>query len=178
MSRDETRSDEELVRRFLADRATPSFEALYDRHSPYLFRVASRMLHGDRPAAEDVLQEAWVRAVTSLAKFRGDSSLRTWLCGITMNCCREAWRRRTFVPIEEAPEALAETGEAAAPLDALRLGRALQQLDETSREIIELYDVLGHTHDEVASILGIAPGTSKSRLFRARATLRALLRTD
>jgi RNA polymerase sigma-70 factor, ECF subfamily len=177
MSRAETESDEELVRRFLADRATPSFEALYDRHSPYLFRVASRMLHGDRSAAEDALQEAWVRAVTSLAKFRGDSSLRTWLCGITMNCCREAWRRRTFVPIEEA-EVLTEAGDGTSPLGALRLGRALRQLDDTSREIIELYDVLGHTHDEVASILGIAPGTSKSRLFRARETLRGLLRTD
>ena len=72
-------SDAELVRHFLADRATPSFEALYDRHTPYLFRVASRMLHGDRAAAEDALQEAWVRAVSSLSKFRGDSSLRTWL---------------------------------------------------------------------------------------------------
>lgn len=176
MRRDETPSDEELVRRFLIDRATPSFEALYDRHSPYLFRVASRMLHGDKTAAEDALQEAWVRAVTSLGRFRGDSSLRTWLCGITMNCCREVWRRRTFVPIEQAPEAAA--GDPTAPLDALRLARALRQLDETSREIIELYDVLGHTHDEVASILSIAPGTSKSRLFRARETLRALLRTD
>ncbi len=122
------------------------------------------------------MQEAWIRAVTSLSRFRGDSSLRTWLCGITMNCCREVWRRRTFVPIDELPE----SADPSPPdrLDALRLERALRRLDEDSREIIELYDVLGYTHDEVAAILDIAPGTSKSRLFRARATLRGILGTD
>lgn len=176
MSRDETPSDPELVRRFLEDRAQASFESLYDRHSPYLFRVAFRMLHGDRSAAEDVLQEAWIRAVTSLASFRGDSSLRTWLCGITMNCCREVWRRRTFVPIDDLPESAAPAR--ADRFDAVRLERALRRLDDGSREIIELYDVLGHTHDEIAAILDIAPGTSKSRLFRARATLRGILGTD
>ena len=147
MSRDETASDAELVRRFLEGRAQASFESLYDRHSPYLFRVAYRMLHGDRGAAEDVLQEAWIRAV-----------------------------RRTFVPLDELPES-AEPSRADR-LDAVRLERALRRLDEGSREIIELYDVLGHTHDEVAAILDIAPGTSKSRLFRARATLRGFLGTD
>lgn len=176
MSRDETTPDRELVRRFLEDRAQALFESIYDRHSPYLFRVAFRMLHGDRSAAEDALQEAWIRAVTSLSRFRGDSTLRTWLCGITMNCCREAWRRRAFVPLDELPESA--TSSAPDRLEALRLERALRRLDEASREIIELYDVLGHTHDEVATILGIAPGTSKSRLFRARATLRGFLGTD
>lgn len=176
MSRDETAPDPELVRRFLEDRAQESFETLYDRHSPYLFRVAFRMLHGDRSAAEDVLQEAWIRAVTSLSRFRGESSLRTWLCGITMNCCREVWRRRTFVPIDDLPETAASSP--ADRLDALRLERALRRLDEDGREIIELYDVLGHTHEEVAAILDIAPGTSKSRLSRARATLRGILDTD
>jgi RNA polymerase sigma-70 factor, ECF subfamily len=176
MSLNETTPDPELVRRFLKERSQASFESLYDRHSPYLFRVASRLLHGDRSAAEDVLQEAWIRAITSLSRFRGESTLRTWLCGITMNCCREVWRRRTFVPIDELPESAAPArGDR---FNALRLERALRQLDQDGREIIELYDVLGHTHDEVAAILDIAPGTSKSRLFRARATLRGILGTD
>ena len=176
MLRDEGCDDRDLVRAFLSDRSTPSFESLYDRHSPYLFRVAMRMLNGDAAASEDALQEAWIRAVALLAKFRGDSSLRTWLCGITMNCCREAWRRRTLVSIDDLPEAPVPAG--ADPLSVHRLERALRQLDEPGREIIELYDVLGHTHDEIASILGIAPGTSKSRLFRARETLRGLLGTE
>lgn len=175
MSREETTPDRELVRRFLEDRTQASFESLYDRHAPYLFRVAFRMLHGDRSAAEDALQEAWIRAVTSLSRFRGDSTLRTWLCGITMNCCREAWRRRTFSPIDDLPESTAPSGPDS--LEALQLERALRQLDEASREIIELYDVLGHTHDEIAVILDIPSGTSKSRLFRARATLRGILGT-
>ena len=176
MSLYEATPDLELVRRFLQDRSQASFESLYDRHSPYLYRVAFRMLHKDRSAAEDALQEAWIRAATCLSRFRGDSTLRTWLCGITMNCCREVWRRRTFVPIDEVPEPLSPSR--ADRLQGLRLERALAQLDEDSREMIELYDVLGHTHDEVASILDIAPGTSKSRLFRARATLRRILGTD
>jgi RNA polymerase sigma-70 factor (ECF subfamily) len=176
MSRDHTTPDAELIQGFLADRAQASFEVLYDRHTPYLFSVACRMLHGDRSAAEDVLQEAWIRAVTSLPRFRGDSSLRTWLCGITMNCCREVWRRRAFAPIDEILETSSVPSEGG--FDARRLERALRRLDETGREIIELYDVLGHTHEEIAVILDIAPGTSKSRLSRARATLRALLATN
>jgi RNA polymerase sigma-70 factor (ECF subfamily) len=178
MSPEDTTSDEELVRRFLSDRAAASFEALYDRHSPYLFRVALRMLRGDQAAAEDALQEAWIRAVTSLSRFRGESSLRTWLCGITMNCCREAWRRRPVQPIDELPEMSGASPSESAHLDAIRLEQALGRLDDSSREIIELFDVLGHTHEEVSRILGIAPGTSKSRLFRARETLRRLLGTD
>lgn len=174
----ENLQDAELVRQFLAGRSAVAFEALYDRHTPYLFRVALRLLGGNQAAAEDALQEAWIRAVTALPRFRGESALRTWLCGITINCCREAWRRKEVLPLESA-RALAEPAPGAGdPWGAHRLEQALERLDEPGREVIELYDVLGHTHEEVAQILGIAVGTSKSRLFRARETLRAFLGTQ
>lgn len=170
-------SDAELVSRFRVDRAARSFEALYERHSPYLLRVAARMLDGDRASAEDALQEAWLRAATSFERFRGDSSLRTWLCGITVNCCREQWRRRRFSPLAGVDVLGTASAPAPSALAGIRLQRALQLLDEPSREAIELFDVLGHSHEEIAQILGVAVGTSKSRLSRARETLRGLLGT-
>ena len=171
-----TPTDQELVRRFLADRRASSFEILYERHTPYLFRVARRMLGGNESAAEDALQEAWIRAVSSLPRFRGESALRTWLCGITLNCCRETWRRKAMLPIEAVSDTASSAG--GGDLNAVHLERALARLDEPSREIVELFDILGHTHEEIAGILGIAIGTSKSRLFRARETLRTFLGTD
>jgi RNA polymerase sigma-70 factor (ECF subfamily) len=178
MKEPQTKTDAELVARFLTDRGASSFEVLYDRHMPYLFRVALRMLDGNQAAAEDALQEAWIRAVTALPKFRGESTLRTWLCGITINCCRETWRCRETASLDRVADSPDSSIGEAGRLDAIRLERALSRLDESGREVVELHDVLGHTHEEVAEILGIAVGTSKSRLFRARETLRAFLRTD
>lgn len=170
-------SDPELVTRFLRRRDEATFDEIYARHTPYLYRVALRMLDGRQDEAQDAIQEAWIRAVRALPRFRGDSSLRTWLCGIAMNCCRERWRLRPPINAVELETAdLRVTGDSD-PLAAARLQRAIVSLDETGRLAIELHDVLGHTHEEIAVILGIAPGTSKSRLFRARETLRSLLAT-
>ena len=175
-AKDGGRSDMELVALFAEAGHVPSFEALYDRHADYIFRVALRMV-GNREAAEDATQEAWIRASRAMASFRGQSAFRTWICGIAINCCRETWRKRRLpsagsddVPVEPA----ANTPD---PLDAVAVRRALNLMDQDGREALILHDVLGHTHDEIARILGIAPGTSKSRLFRARRTLRGLLDT-
>jgi len=178
MARTEKLTDVELVAQFVRDRSQTVFEELYDRHSQYLFRVALRMLNRNVTAAEEVMQETWIRAVAALHKFRGDSALRTWLCGITINCCRESWRRKEFVALDEAPALGEAVPHQATEHAAARVEDAIRALDPQAREIIELHCIMGHTHEEVAEILGVAPGTSKSRLFRARETLRALLGTD
>jgi RNA polymerase sigma-70 factor (ECF subfamily) len=156
---------------FLKRRDEASFLALYRRHTPYLYRLALRLLGGRRAEAEDAVQDTWLRATGRLAEFRGEASLRTWLAGFTINCCRE--RRRTP---ERAPAASAPDADPAPrpPVEhRLDLERAIAALPDGYREVLVLHDLEGYTHEEIAERLGIASGTSKSQLSRARADLRA-----
>ena len=93
-------NDPDLVRRFLGQRSESAFRSLYRAHSPYLFGMAMRLV-GSRTEAEEALQETWIRAVERLESFRWRSSLRTWLGGIVLNCCREIRRRRPTTEVEE-----------------------------------------------------------------------------
>jgi RNA polymerase sigma-70 factor, ECF subfamily len=116
------------------------------------------------------VQDTWLRATARLADFRGEASLRTWLAGFTINCCRERWRRRD-------PAALAE--EPAPPIapesQRLELERAITSLPDGYREVFVLHDLEGYTHEEIGERLGIVPGTSKSQLAKARRALREAL---
>ena len=113
------------------------------------------------------MQETWLRATARLHEFRGDASLRTWLAGFTINCCRERWRRRE----PEAPES-AEPAASEPIVERLDLEAAIAALPDGHREVFVLHDLEGFTHEEIAARLGIVPGTSKSQLARARAALR------
>lgn len=167
-----TDSDRELVERFLAHRDAASFEALYDRHTGVMYRCALRSLRAV-PAAEDAVQDAWLRAVHGLDGFRWSSALRSWLVGITLNCCRERLRRSRVV---EPPLAPFDVQRAPPRPDAaVDLERALERLPARASEVLILHDVEGFTHQEVAEALDIAPGTSKSQLSRARRLLRRAL---
>jgi RNA polymerase sigma-70 factor (ECF subfamily) len=153
---------------FLRRRDEASFLALYREHTPYLFRLALRLLGGRRAEAEDAVQDTWLRASARFHEFRGEASLRTWLAGFAINCCRERWRRRE--PDASEPEEVA----ASEPIvDRLDLERAIAALPDGQREVFVLHDLEGFTHEEIATRLGIVPGTSKSQLSRARAALRA-----
>jgi RNA polymerase sigma-70 factor (ECF subfamily) len=161
--------DSSLIAAFLAGRSEEAFRRLYEAHTGGMYALALRLLGGrDRSFAEDVVQDAWVRAITRLAGFRAESSLRTWLCGIVVNCCREALRNPSFV--EEADPGVPAPGE-----DALDVERALQRLAPGFRAVLVLHEVEGHTHEEIGRMLGIEAGTSKSQLSRARAALRRML---
>jgi len=160
-----------LVRRFLARRDEDSFRALYRRHTPSLYLLAVRFL-GGRAEADDAVQEAWVRACSALDGFRWQSSLRTWLGGIVVNCCRELVRKRLVVDADVAAD---DAPAPARPDDAGDLEELIRRLPRGCREVFVLYCLEGNTHEEVAARLAIAPGTSKHQLFRARRTLRAWL---
>lgn len=166
-------TDRHLVSKFLRTRDEASFRSLHRLHSPMLYRVALRLLA--RPElAEDVLQETWIRAVRLLPRFRWESQLRTWLAGIAIRCCHEVRRTATAVDSEAAPwPARATAG------DGLRLDleRAVATLAPGRREILLLHDVEGFTHAEIATMLDIDEGTSKSQLSRARQQMRRLLDT-
>jgi RNA polymerase sigma-70 factor (ECF subfamily) len=104
-----------------------------------------------------------------MASFRGDSSLSTWLCGFIVNGCRA--RSPGRLTSEDAPA----PGVSVAFDDPIDVHRALAALADGYRAVLVLHDVMGYTHAEVAAMLGIEPGTSKSQLSRARAAMRAKL---
>ena len=162
---------------FLRRSDETSFRTLYRSHTPDLYRFALRMLGGRAPEAEEAVQITWTLAVQNLAGFRWESSLRTWLTGIALNTCREMRRRRAR---EGGPAGSGARESGAGPLPrqdgaGMDLKRAIASLPEGYREILVLHDIEGYTHEEIAGLLGIDPGTSKSQLSRARRELRERL---
>jgi RNA polymerase sigma-70 factor (ECF subfamily) len=171
--------DARLVTHFLRRRDEAAFRELYRRHAAPMFGVVKRMLGRDDAAAEDVLQDAWVRAVDGLARFRGESSLRTWLVGIAINCARDRLRRSARDHARDAQLATISEIPSPPPMPArvatVDLERAIAQLADGYRDVLILHDVFGYTHEEIARMLGVESGTSKSQLSRARSTLRRRL---
>lgn len=167
-------ADETLVRAFLASRGEEPFRLLFRRHTPALLRLAQRLLGGNAAAAEDAVQEAWLRAASRLAGFRFESKLRTWLCGFVVNRCRELGRARAPASVAGLPpvEPAAAATDALAALD---LERAVTGLADGYRAVFVLHDLMGYTHREIAARLEIEEGTSKSQLFLARRALRQRL---
>jgi RNA polymerase sigma-70 factor (ECF subfamily) len=148
-----------------------AFQSLYRRHAPALYAFALRLMGGNASEADDVMQDAWLRAVRSLGAFGWRSSLRTWLSTIVLNCCRERWRERVSdePPAEDIP-ALAGDLHLSVDLEA-----AVAALPPGYRAVLVLHDIEGYTHDEIGDRLGIEAGTSKSQLFHARRAVRAFL---
>lgn len=170
----EEASDRDLVADYLRRFEQAAFLSLYRRHTPALFGLASRLCSGERTEAEEIVQEAWMRAAESLASFHWSSSLRTWLCGIVVNGWRE--RTRSLWRERAREEASAVSASAAPPIAArVDLARAVARLPDGFRAVLLLHDVEGFTHEEIAQLLRIETGTSKSQLARARASLRRML---
>ncbi|NUO81447.1 sigma-70 family RNA polymerase sigma factor [candidate division KSB1 bacterium] len=168
-----------LVAVFLSQRNEQAFRRLYRCHTPHLYRVAMHLAGGIAHEAEEIVQEAWVRAVERLPQFRWESRLQTWLVGIVVNRSRELFRQRRKQQSEISAEALEERASPGGAEDgeSLDLERAIAMLPEGYREILVLHDVEGYTHVEIGALLGIEAGTSKSQLFHARRVLRAALRS-
>jgi len=169
--------DRELVHRCLA--GEPQAErALYDAHVDRIYRLVYRMA-GDGDLAADFTQETFIRAFDRLDQFRGDSSLATWLHTIAVSVVligmRKVKRIRARTDnIEETPDLAARPTSFTADLKA-RLHSAIDALSEKLRPVFVMHDVEGYTHEEIAGTLGIPVGTSKARLFDARAKLRLAL---
>lgn len=168
-------TDQELIER--AKRGDePAIATLYRRHADRVYAVARR-LAGDDALAEDWAQEAWLRAIRALPGFRGDSRFSTWLHRIAVNCALYGERGRQRLRMREAP--LPDAHPAAKqdlPLVRMQLQRAIDRLPEGMRRVLVLHDVEGYTHEEIGELLGVAPGTCKSQLFKARAKMRAMLK--
>lgn len=175
-------ADLELARRCRGGDAE-AFEELYRQHAGRLYNLAFRMA-GSAQEAEDLLQEVFLHAYRKLGSFRGDSSLGTWLYRLGMNQCLDYLRGR-HSKMNQATDSLDEetAGEPAAPMPAtptavnrIDLERAIGRLPDGCRAAFLLHDVEGFEHHEVATILGVSEGTSKSQVHKARMKLRAMLK--
>jgi RNA polymerase sigma-70 factor, ECF subfamily len=170
--------DLDLVRRCLANEPG-AFEALYQAHASRLFALAIRLV--GREQAEDLLQDIFVTAHTKLSQFRGDSSLGTWLFRLGTNTCLDYLRSRAgrTTRLADTIEMDVDAGGHAGPIlgviDRLDLERAAAELPAGARAVFVLHDVEGLDHREVASLIGVAEGTSKSQLHKARLKLRVAL---
>lgn len=171
-------SEGELIRR-ACDGDGGAIRELYDRHAPRVFAVVRRIA-ADEATAEDYAQEAWIRAIRALPSFRGDARFSTWLHRIAVNAALQQVRRaktreKRRVPMPESVPVDPGPGD---PLLEERLEEAIDRLPDGMREVLVLHDVEGYTHAEIGDMLGVATGTSKSQLFKARAKMREMLRTD
>jgi RNA polymerase sigma-70 factor (ECF subfamily) len=169
--------ERELISRVLA--GDPSAErALYDAHVDRVFRLAYRMA-GDMDRAQDYTQETFIRAFSRLGDFRGEAALSTWLgsiaISVTLNGLRKVRRQNEReVALDDAVPTGKLSREAEPDLKD-RLRQAIDSLPEGYRAVFVMHDVEGYTHEEIATSLGVHPGTSKAQLFRARARLREAL---
>ena len=178
-SNDMSVGDTELLARCLAGEAD-AFEVLYRQHAGRIFALASRLV-GSVDQGEDLLQEIFLQAFRKLGSFKGESALGTWLYRLAVNHCldfvrsRQARNRQVTDTLDEErsfePMAARET-----PISRIDLDRAIARLPQGCREAFVLHDVEGFDHKEVGKLLGIAEGTSKSQVFKARTKLRAWLR--
>jgi len=149
-----------------------AFRSLYARHSAALYALALRLLGERRQEAEEVVQESWIRAVGGLARFAWQSTLRTWLCSIVVNCCREVWRESREELVVGAWHDDRHSEDMASRID---VATALERLPAGYRAVLVLHDIMGFTHEEIAARLDIESGTSKSQLSRARRAMRRAL---
>lgn len=175
-------ADLELARRCVRG-DTAAFEEMYRAHAPRLYSLAFRMT-GSAEVAEDLLQDIFLLAHRRLAGFRGESALGTWLYRLAANQCLDHLRSRT-ARMAKTTDSLdeADAAEPSAPAPAvpaavsrLDLDRAIATLPAGCREVFVLHDVEGFEHAEIAALLGISAGTSKSQVHKARLRLRARLR--
>ena len=169
------RSDRDLVDILLGKGDEAAFRELYHRHTPRLYQFVLRLLGGSEADAEDVVQETWIRASRKLASFRWESALSTWLTAIALNLGRQQLRKNgRFTALEEFPS-LEMGSQPSQDGKWIDLERAIAILPDGYRAVLVLHDIEGFKHEEISDQLGIAVGTSKSQLSRARQAMRALL---
>ncbi len=178
--------EREVIRRAQLGDAS-AFECIYRTHSGRVFALCSRML-GNHAEAEDLTQETFLTVLRKIHTFRGDSSLYTWLHRIAVNAVlmrlRQKFRPRSSAEAadkredhcKELDENLAAPDlQLAGSLDRLSLQRAFNRLAPRQKMVVELHDIQGYKHQEIAQIMDWSIGTSKAQLHRARKKLRELL---
>ena len=154
-------------------------EQLYRRFSPRMYAVCLRYA-GNAEEAEDILQEGFIKVFKKLESFRGDGSFEGWIRRIFVNTAIEHFRRKRYLmPVTEKEENTLE-GKYVSVLDNLAekdIISLVQELSPGYRTVFNMYVVEGYTHKEIADMLGISEGTSKSQLSRAKVILQDMVKT-
>ena len=187
-----TREQELTIVRRVQHGDVNAFELLVAAYEKNVFNVALQML-GNREDAQDMAQEAFLKAYNSLSSFRGDSKFSSWLYRIVSNVCLDFKRRQGRRPSSsltveddegetleldiadesQSPEALLER-----KLTREAVRRGLQELPDEQRQILLLREIQGMSYEEISEAMGLEEGTVKSRIFRARKKLCAFLLQD
>ena len=172
-------ADADIVARTQAG-DTEAFEVLYRRHAARVYTLACRMA-GSAEDGEDLLQEIFLQVYRKLGSFKGDAALGTWVYRLALNHCLDFVRSRRakmskLTETLDADTSFEPTAPRETPIARLDLERAIDRLPDGCREAFVLHDVEGFDHKEVAGLLDIAEGTSKSQVFKARAKLRGWLK--
>jgi RNA polymerase sigma-70 factor (ECF subfamily) len=155
-----------------------AFLALYDRHAGRVRRLVERWV-SDPDLVDDLCQESWLRVFRGLDRFRGEAEFSSWLHTIVRNVVMGRGRTK-----KRRGELLREwwhpqDRSSPEPVELrIELREAVASLPDGMRRVLWLHDVEGWTHADIGTELGVAEGTSKSQLFRARARLREMLRED
>ena len=156
-----------------------AFEALYRMHVDKVYGLCLRMT-GNVAEAEDCTQDAFIQAWSKLDKFRGESAFGTWLHRVAVNTVlgrmrksrREQDRIRAVTEVSQGTQTIGDSS-------GLRdLEQAIDELPSGARHVFVLHAVYGYSHDETGGMLGIAAGTSKAQLHRARRLLAQQLKTE
>ena len=184
--RNERPSEAEIVRR-VRDGDQTVFEYLYRAHSKRVFAVCLRIV-GDPTEAEDLMQEVFLLLFRKIHTFRGDSAFSTWLHRLTVNLVLMNLRKKPAPVVSIESTSDADEGSASqcvdvgaldlsleGSLDRINLARCIALLPGGFRTMFVLHDIQGYEHHEIANILGISIGASKSQLHKARKRLRELL---
>lgn len=156
-----------------------AFETLYRTHAGRIYALASRMA-GSADEGEDLLQEIFLQAFRKLGSFKGDAAIGTWLYRLALNHCLDFVRSKQakmgkVTDTLDADTSFQPSAKRDTPIARIDLERAMARLPPGCREAFVLHDVEGFDHKEVGDMLGIAEGTSKSQVFKARLKLRAML---
>jgi RNA polymerase sigma-70 factor, ECF subfamily len=148
-----------------------AFEALYNQHAARMKSLAFHLL-ASRSDSEDAVQETFLKVYRAAKSFEGHSSISTWIYRILLNCCYDMIRKRQR--LAETPPATEFRVDSTLPLK-LSLQRALDQIGDRQRLVFLMFEVEGLKHSEIASILEVPEGTSRSWLFEAKVQLKRLL---
>jgi RNA polymerase sigma-70 factor, ECF subfamily len=165
-----------------ADGSLAAFELIYERYHRRTYSLCLRMT-SSQTEAEDLTQEVFIQLFRKIGSFRGDSAFSTWLHRLTVNQVLMHFRRRsvknerTSEDGEMPEQTVAGTGNPnkMQVVDRIALKKAISELPNGYRNVFVLHDVEGFEHEEVARLMGISVGTSKSQLHKARLKLRGLL---
>lgn len=187
-----TREEELALVQRVQQGDTEAFGTLVTAYEKTVYNLALRMVN-DPQDAQDMSQEAFLKAYSSLGSFRGDSKFSVWLYRIVSNVCLDHLRKKSRRPArslsledDEGEESQLEIPDTALSPEALleqkltrdAVRRGLQALPEEARQILLLREIQGMSYEEIADTLNLEAGTVKSRIFRARKRLCAFLLAD